>query len=1008
MANKPPILSTVNTGHAQAASLIGAWPLNENAGQPADLSTGGRNGTRVGTATWGKTAGVGPYLSLPAAGDYASLPSAVNVNAGSPWSLAFNFRQTSTGVAGVICGVVGSAADCVWAQSSGTPVIVVKSTGAAGDVTFTLTTGDTLVDADYLLIATGTQLSLYRNGVQVGSAQAFIGRLRFDAIGYGYNNAAGSLVGRLGYVHAWSVAKSAGDATTLAATPFVFYTSPAAATAYTVTFPGTYASAGTPFKPVVTVNGDYTGTITLAQSGAGLSGNLTYTYDSWTPRASALASTPASAGTAAYTGSSSPTLTDASGTVTITAVAATKPNTSPTLNANSVLPLPSHAWLADAGAGPTVKDYAASGASDGTIGASVTWGTGGFGSLLTCAGGASSTQVSLASPITLTAPFTVIFRAKESADDINGMAIGNRNAGDNFAWLKGTGGLQLQGGSLATTISTAPLNTFTSHSNIAFVCDGVTVRLYKNGAFVASAAAASPTFLINTLCGGHSAGFSLTGEFDHAYTFPIALTDDQVLGYHVDPFQVFAGVVASSVAITTPAAYKVHQRSGGSNVATIPVTGTYVGTPTTIEYRWDSGSWATLDAAPTGGAFSGSVASVTGGYRTLSVRFSNDTAVTGSRANVYVGEIFPWYGQSNPVGQLTDMQTYTAPGGVPSSMFRDGSWQALADPVFTSGYALGSPEILFANRMAALLGVPIGIIVTAYGSQPLATGTMSLAPPSGQYYAAMLATLASAVGTGGVRAVCYYQGETDASNSVTYAAYLAALQGLADAIATDIPGAPPLVAMQIGYGGGTVDNVRLAIGDSWGTHGIVGGPSMVQASNATHPTSGGDPDALGQIIADGFALAVVEKHFGGVAGSAYGPALVSATATSSTTTTFKFDKAPKTGRTHSTAAFVIYDAGVSKAVSGVAYHGTDPTALVVTHAAVSGVRTASYMLGTGTASWTGVVGPDVAIPGSGGTLTNLPARPFRDVAVTSTAGVSLINSGASPAFQSPLVRGLVA
>src|SRR5690606_21105560 len=85
--------------------------------------------------------------------------------------------------------------------------------------------------------------------------------------------------------------------------------------------------------------------------------------------------------------------------------------------------------------------------------------------------------------------------------------------------------------------------------------------------------------------------------------------------------------------------------------ADIEISGTYTGTPTAIEARWNGGSWATIDAAPAGGTFSGTLASQAKGQGTLEVRHVDTPANVASQEYVGVGVILACLGQSNMVGQ---------------------------------------------------------------------------------------------------------------------------------------------------------------------------------------------------------------------------------------------------------------------------------------------------------------------------------------------------------------------
>ena len=97
---------------------------------------------------------------------------------------------------------------------------------------------------------------------------------------------------------------------------------------------------------------------------------------------------------------------------------------------------------------------------------------------------------------------------------------------------------------------------------------------------------------------------------------------------------VAAGAVQGAITISRPTARHIVQRSD-ANVGDIALAGTYTESPDRIEARavvmagtGNSGTntaWQTIDAAPTGGSFSGTLTNVlAGGWYQLEVR-----AVTG-------------------------------------------------------------------------------------------------------------------------------------------------------------------------------------------------------------------------------------------------------------------------------------------------------------------------------------------------------------------------------------------
>ena len=198
---------------------------------------------------------------------------------------------------------------------------------------------------------------------------------------------------------------------------------------------------------------------------------------------------------------------------------------------------------------------------------------------------------------------------------------------------------------------------------------------------------------------------------------------------HFDNFQetdLATAGVGTNITITSPEAYQIIQR-GSNNTASIPITGTYTGSPTAIEARWNNGAWTTIVASPAGGTFSGTLTGQTAGQGTLEVRHANNTANNASVSNVGVGEVFVVAGQSNAEGQGTYMQQWINNGFVPGLFGNDNHWRLLADP-FDSSYnqvdsvsndttlPAGSVWPLVGSYLMATTSVPVAFVPTPKGA----------------------------------------------------------------------------------------------------------------------------------------------------------------------------------------------------------------------------------------------------------------------------------------------------
>lgn len=240
----------------------------------------------------------------------------------------------------------------------------------------------------------------------------------------------------------------------------------------------------------------------------------------------------------------------------------------------------------------------------------------------------------------------------------------------------------------------------------------------------------------------------------------------------------------NSIAFTVPSTttngavnYRLFQRDA-SNQAQVRITGSYTGTPTSIEYAWNGGAWASLVASPTGGTFDATVTLQGPGQGALTVRFSNDTSVSASLTAVGVGDIYLAAGQSNHQGQAA-FTPAIAPSTHPQwkaiefskqhvwrentestgNVFDDGTSSVYA-AYSTGGPASGSYFGALAT-VAMASGVPIAVIPCAKGSTNLDNWTTAN-PSGGTLYGALLLT---AQKIGEHKAVLWWQGEAEANGA---------------------------------------------------------------------------------------------------------------------------------------------------------------------------------------------------------------------------------------------------
>lgn len=467
-----------------------------------------------------------------------------------------------------------------------------------------------------------------------------------------------------------------------------------------------------------------------------------------------------------------------------------------------------------------------------------------------------------------------------------------------------------------------------------------------------------------------------------------------------------AGAPADGITITTPAQYKVHQRSG--TTGSIAITGTYTGTPTAIEASFNGGAYQTIVASPSGGTYSGTLTGQAQGQGTLTVRFTNATTVNATRSDVGIGDVFLVGGDSISEGRGTNAQSYTHATLKAAKFTQADSWGNGTDGIDT-GTNVGSHWPLLATQIMASQGVPVAFVSAGTGGTDVAGSANTWAKPGTEYTVAVQQTVDAAAG--GIKAALFHLGPNAAVNATTLskATYRSAIDTLATNLAADVAGAPKLhlgVFGEVSTGSppdrrAAIDNLRGAIIGAVDAGTLIKpGPNLIELdySDGVHPQT----DVALQTVAARWWLALSQTYYGG--SSARGPRLSSATWNAARNQlTVVFDQALKTGLTFGTGAWLVKDNGTAMTVTGVAYHGTNHNAVVLTTsaAATGAAGTTTVTLASGLDS-VGIVIPrsaDIAMPS--GSAVQIPAEPIYSAAVgeavVASVSITLTTNGTTPA-----------
>ncbi len=269
----------------------------------------------------------------------------------------------------------------------------------------------------------------------------------------------------------------------------------------------------------------------------------------------------------------------------------------------------------------------------------------------------------------------------------------------------------------------------------------------------------------------------------------------------------------AAINLSAPKAWQVVQRND-LNLGKLPVSGTISGVTNLarVEARLvvmpgntNNGvatDWRALNITVTNAAFSGTVTNIAaGGWYRLELRAldadTNELAmITVDR--IGVGDVLVTAGQSNA-------GCFGSPAQVPTED-RVSSWNIITknwqfgkdyQPDNSGGMGQGgSPWPVLGSRLLASNQVPVGFVCLAVGGSALSSwvpGTVSFAN---------LSYVLRTLGTNGVRAVLWHQGETDAASQTPAATYFQMMSNLITQSRVVAGWSVPWGIAEVGYNAG--------------------------------------------------------------------------------------------------------------------------------------------------------------------------------------------------------------
>ena len=224
--------------------------------------------------------------------------------------------------------------------------------------------------------------------------------------------------------------------------------------------------------------------------------------------------------------------------------------------------------------------------------------------------------------------------------------------------------------------------------------------------------------------------------------------------------------------LESPREYQVFQRQTAAS-GLVKIAGTAAGT---VRYRI-AGEWASLPVNPQTRRFDAVVTVPAGGWYRLEVESGSEKT---SIPHFGVGEVFVVAGQSN-AGNYGSEKLQTQSRRV--SSFDGTRWQIADDPQAGAGGKGGSFMPAFGDAVVQKLDVPVALIPVAAGGtsvrewlpvgirfkqQTTTGGGVRKVGDNFESTGALFARLTErlkAMGTGGIRAVLWHQGESDAGQA---------------------------------------------------------------------------------------------------------------------------------------------------------------------------------------------------------------------------------------------------
>lgn len=291
-----------------------------------------------------------------------------------------------------------------------------------------------------------------------------------------------------------------------------------------------------------------------------------------------------------------------------------------------------------------------------------------------------------------------------------------------------------------------------------------------------------------------------------------------------------------SITITSTAGTLFRQRNRTTHLASIPVNGIASGeNGNHVEARWNSSGAYSASALIAANAWSLTLTSQPQGMGTLEARVVETPSTTSTLADVGVGAVVLWLGQSNAVGMSFNPQSYSSTDGFKARYYgtpdtTDSAFGELSDSICSPN---GSPRPLLATRIMNGLHVPVCFVIAAHSGQ---TVDKFLPSATEAYYTALVT---KATTLGGAEHGFVWEGESDSIAGTSQASFNASMDTIANGLQSDLGITLTWAKLQqTGFGGDAT--INAAIAEAWGDNTNLPGSADLSSLVGLHPGSDAD------------------------------------------------------------------------------------------------------------------------------------------------------------------------